>query len=117
MLTALSTVSKTRTGGAWTPPGGDILPQTCVGTPGVTCPTTTRRIDSGDAFIRSNVVFRNGNIWYPQTIALPAGGLGQANTHTATQWTRIDTSGNFVDGGRVEDSTASAQVDWKPSTA
>src|SRR6266849_3944071 len=92
----LDTVSKTRTGGGWTAPGGDILPQTCVGNPGSTCPTTRRSIDSGDAFIRSNVVFRNNNIWYPQTVGLPAGSL----THTAAQWTEINTSGSFVDGGR-----------------
>jgi CSLREA domain-containing protein len=105
----LDTVSKTRTGGAWTQPGGEILPQTCVGTPGVTCPTTPRFIDSGDAFIRSNVVFRNNNIWYAQTVGLPAGGL----THTAAQWTRIDTGGNFVDGGRVEDPTADSSLgEW-----
>jgi outer membrane protein assembly factor BamB len=105
----LDTISKTRTGGGWTPPGGDILPQTCVGIPGSTCPTTQRSIDSGDAFIRSNVVFRDGNVWYAQTVGLPAGGL----THTGAQWTRIDTSGNFVDGGRVEDPTAtSSSGEW-----
>jgi len=105
----LDTVSKTRTGGAWTPPSGDILPQTCVGTPGTTCPTTRRSIDSGDAYIRSNVVFRGGSVWYAQTVGLPAGGL----THTAAQWTRIDTSGAFVDGGRVEDPTAtSSSGEW-----
>jgi hypothetical protein len=104
----LDQTNRTRTGGGWTQPGGDLLPQTCVGTVGSTCPMTPRLIDAGDSFIRSNVVFRNGNIWYPQTIALPVGGLGQANTHTAAQWTRIDTTGGFVDGGRVEDSTATA---------
>ena len=95
---------KVRPGGAWTQPGGDILPQTCVGTPGVTCPTTLRRIDVADAQVRSNAVFRNGGIYYAQTVGLPAGGL----THTAAQWTRLDTLGNFVEGGRIEDSTATA---------
>jgi hypothetical protein len=99
-----ATAIKTRPGGGWTQPGGDILPQTCVGTPGVTCPTTLRRIDSGDSFVRSNVVFRNGSIWYPQTVGLPAGGL----TRTAAQWTRLNTSGDAVDGGRVDDPTATA---------
>src|SRR6266436_1338775 len=106
----LSTISKTRPGGGWTPTGGDTLPQTCVGTPGTTCPTTPRLIDSGDVFIRSNVVFRNGNIWYAQTVGLPAGG---PISHTAVQWTRIDTSGNFVDGGRVSDSSATPSTgEW-----
>jgi hypothetical protein len=100
----VDTVSKTRPGGGWAVPGGDILPQTCVGTPGTTCPTTLRAIDSADAHLRSNVVFRNGSIWYAQTIGLPASGL----THTAAQWTRIDTNGTFVDGGRVEDPSATA---------
>lgn len=92
---------QTRTGGGWTQPGGDILPQTCIGT----CPGNTRGIDSGDAFIRSNVVFRNGFIWYAQTIALPAGAL-TVNSRTAAQWTKLDTAGLFADGGRVEDPTA-----------
>jgi hypothetical protein len=104
----LDVTTRTRPGGGWTQPGGDLLPQACLGTVGTTCPTIPRLIDSGDAFIRSNVVFRNGNIWYPQTIALPAGGLGQPTTHTTVQWTRIDTNGDFVDGGRVEDPTATA---------
>jgi Lamin Tail Domain len=95
---------KFRPGGAWTQPGGDILPQTCVGTVGVTCPATLRGIDSGDAQVRGNAVFRNGSIYYAQTVGLPAGGL----THTAAQWTRLDTSGNFVEGGRIEDPTATA---------
>lgn len=105
-----ATNPKTRPGGGWIQPGGDILPQTCVGTPGTTCPTTLRKIDSIDAHIRSNVVFRNGNIWYAQTIGLPTSGL----THTAVQWTRLAPSANptdtpnatFVDGGRVEDPNA-----------
>ena len=98
-------VNKIRPGGGWIPPGGDILPQTCVGTIGVTCPASLRSIDSGDSFIRSNVVFRSGNIWYAQTIGLPAP-AGGPMTHTAAQWTRIDTSGTFVDGGRVDDPSA-----------
>ena len=98
----------TRPGGGWTQPGGDTLPQQCipgVGGPTQTCPATNRRIDSGDAFIRSNVVFRNNKIYYPQTIALPAGGL-TTSSRFAAQWTVVNTSGVFVDGGRVEDSTA-----------
>src|SRR5207248_1605157 len=88
---------------------GDILPQACVGTPGTTCPTTLRSIDVNDAFIRSNVVFRNGNIWYSQTVGLPLGGL----THTGVQWTRIDTTGAFLDGGRIEDPTATSSAgEW-----
>jgi hypothetical protein len=101
----LDTVSKTRPGGGWTQPGGDILPQTCIGLPGVVCPSSPRSIDSGDAFIRSNVVFRNDNIWYAQTVLVQA--------HVAAQWTRVDTAGSYVDGGRVEDPTANfASGEW-----
>ncbi|MCA1593882.1 MAG: lamin tail domain-containing protein, partial [Acidobacteria bacterium] len=95
--------TQTRPGGGWTQPSGDILPQTCVGTPGVTCPTTLRFIDVGDAQVRSNPAFRNGNVYYSQTVGIPAGGL----THTAAQWTVVNAvTAAFVDGGRVEDPTA-----------
>ncbi|MGH9908756.1 MAG: hypothetical protein ACRD8U_24625, partial [Pyrinomonadaceae bacterium] len=96
---------QTRTGGGWTQPNGDILPQTCIGAVGEECPANPREIDSGDAFIRSNVVFRNGFIWYAQTIALPEGGLS-TDSRVAAQWTKIDTTGAFADGGRVEDANA-----------
>lgn len=98
---------KIRPGGGWTQPSGDILPQTCIGTIGLTCPAAARKIDSGDSFIRSNVVFRNGNIWYAQTIGLPAP-AGGVMTHTAAQWTRIDPSGAFIEGGRIDDPNATA---------
>jgi hypothetical protein len=99
----------TRPGGGWTQPGGDNGPQQCV--PGVsiptqTCPATVRGIDVGDAQVRSNPVFRNGRVWYSQTIALPAGGL-TVNSRFVAQWTSVTaTTGVFVDGGRVEDATA-----------
>jgi len=99
---------RTRPGGGWTQPAGDVLPQQCVpgvGAPSQTCPATLREVDVGDAFIRSNVVFRNGKIYYPQTIALPAGGI-TTNSHFAAQWTVLNTDGTFFDGGRVEDPTA-----------
>ncbi|HEX6731669.1 MAG TPA: lamin tail domain-containing protein, partial [Pyrinomonadaceae bacterium] len=96
---------QTRPGGAWVQPGGDILPQHCVPAVGGAmhaCPATIRGIDTADAFIRSNVVFRNGKIYYPQTIGLPSSGL----THTAAQWTVLSPDGTFFDGGRIEDLTA-----------
>jgi hypothetical protein len=98
------TVSKVRPGGGWSGTGGDILPQTCIGTPGVTCPTTLRFIATQADYLHSSVIFRNGNIWYSQTIGLPNGAV----THTAVQWTRINTAGSFVDGGRIEDPTATS---------
>jgi hypothetical protein len=100
--------NRTRPGGGWTQPGGDALPQQCipgVGLPTQTCPATPRRIDVGDAFIRSNAVFRNGKVFYPQTIALPAGSLTTSSRFVA-QWTALNNDGTFSDGGRVEDATA-----------
>ncbi len=91
--------TKTRPGGGWISPGGNILPQ-AMGT----CTSAPMKFESADAFVRANVVFRNSAIWYPQTIGLPSGGL----THTAAQWTELNTSGDVVQGGRVEDATATA---------
>ncbi|MCA1633370.1 MAG: hypothetical protein LC802_06515 [Acidobacteria bacterium] len=108
----------TRPGGAWTNPGGDLLPQDCVAgspIPTFTCPATPRKLETQDAQVRGNVVFRNGKIWYAQTVALPAGGL-VASSHTVAQWTAMTPtqptpttlSIAFSDGGRVEDPTATA---------
>jgi hypothetical protein len=92
--------TKTRPGGGWTAPGGNILPQAQG-----TCLSAPTKMESSDAQVRSNVVFRNSAVWYPQTIGLPA---GEPIKHTAVQWTQLDTSGNVVQGGRIEDPTATA---------
>ena len=84
---------------AWVQPLGDILPQ--ASEPGT---AAVRSVDVGDSRIL-NAVFRNSGIWYAQTIGLPTGG---PVTHTAVQWIKLDTSGNDLDGGRVEDPTATA---------
>ncbi len=94
-------VLKTRPGGGWTQPGGNSLPQ-AMGT----CATTPMKIEAGDAFVRSNVVFRNGTIWYPQTVGLPAGRTALTVDRTAVQWTQLDNLGNVLQGGRVDDATA-----------
>jgi hypothetical protein len=103
--------TKVRTGGGWAQPSGDILPQQCVtGSPVATyqCPPSPRFLAAPDSQVRSNPVFRDGKIYYAQTIGLPAAGL----THTAAQWTVLDASvanfANFLDGGRVEDATATS---------
>ena len=57
-------------------------------------------------FPRRNAVFRNGHVWYAQTINLPpSGGVG-FGLHTAVQWVELDTTGAFVQGGRIEDARA-----------
>ncbi len=92
--------TNTRTGGGWSPTGGNIMPQQCL----ASCPGTLVKVDPGDQFNRCNVVFRNGFVWYAQTIGLPSGG---APTHTAVQWTKLTAStALFADGGRIEDATA-----------
>ena len=61
-------------------------------------------ISAGDARI-GNVVFRNGHVWYAQSVGLPPGGTGYAIA-TAVQWVELDTSGAFVQGGRIADPRA-----------
>ena len=98
--------TQVRPGGGWLQPGGDIVPQKC--DPVMGCPATLRRLNAGDAFIRSNVVWRNGRLYYAQTVGLRQLTTGPI-THTAAQWTAIDaTTHAFVQGGRVEDPTAPA---------
>ncbi|HWS54060.1 MAG TPA: lamin tail domain-containing protein, partial [Pyrinomonadaceae bacterium] len=97
--------------GAWAQPFGDLLPQKCapgVSIPTQTCPASPRRIDVGDAYVRSNVVFRGGRLYYPQTVSLPAG-LSPAFSRTGAQWTALDAATHEdVDGGRVYDLEATA---------
>jgi hypothetical protein len=92
---------KTRPGGGWTDPAlgepNNILPQAQG-----TCTSAPLGIESSDDSV-SAVVFRNNSIWYAQTIGLPAGGT---LTHTAVQWTQLDVSGDVIQGGRVDDPTA-----------
>ncbi|MGH9971112.1 MAG: hypothetical protein ACREBG_25415 [Pyrinomonadaceae bacterium] len=103
-------VTRVRPGGGWVQPQGELLPQQCipgVGLPTQVCPPIIRKMDVGDAFIRGNVVFRNGKIFYPQTIGIDIPG-GDPIDHTAAQWTVLNNDGTFFDGGRVEDVTATA---------
>jgi hypothetical protein len=83
---------KTNPLGPWSTPGpANVLPQ-----------QGGRGIDTGDSRV-GNAVFRNGHVYYAQTIAMPPGpGVG-AGIHTAVQWVELDRSGNFVQGGRIED--------------
>ncbi|HTO92519.1 MAG TPA: T9SS type A sorting domain-containing protein [Candidatus Sulfotelmatobacter sp.] len=95
--------TQTRTGGGWASGSGQSLPQSAPNAGSSACGSTPCRIELIDSQLRTAPVFRNGSIWYVQTIGLPAVGM----THSAAQWTQITTpSGAYVDGGRVEDPTA-----------
>jgi hypothetical protein len=81
--------------GPWATPGpANVLPQ-----------EDGRGIDADDARI-GNAVFRNGHVYYVQTIGMPPGGGTGFAIHTAVQWVELDASGAFVQGGRIEDRRA-----------
>src|SRR5262245_41656074 len=91
-LTLVGGAAQTNPLGPWTSPGpGNVLPQEYGG-----------GVDSGDSRV-GNVVFRNGHIYYAQTIGLPAGGAAGLVIHTAVQWVALDPAGGFVQGGRIEE--------------
>jgi hypothetical protein len=94
-LSLVGGAPKTNPLGPWTIPGSaNALPQNG-GFPA----------DAGDARI-GNAVFRNGHLFYAQTIGLPAGLAPGTESHTAVQWVELDTNGNFVQGGRISDPAA-----------
>jgi hypothetical protein len=94
-LSLVGGAAKTNPLGPWTIPGSaNVLPQNG-GSPA----------DVGDARI-GNVVFRNGHVYYAQTIGLPAGLVPGTEARTAVQWVELDIAGNFVQGGRIGDSAA-----------
>jgi hypothetical protein len=86
-LTLVGGGAKTNPLGPWAIPSGNILPQ-----------SGEQPIDGGDSRI-VNAVFRNGGVYYAQTVALS----GRA----AAQWVELNTAGNFVRGGRVDDPSGS----------
>jgi len=94
----------TRPGGGWTQPGGQIMPQSAPSAGASACGATPCPIETQDSQIRSAPVYRAGALYYAQTIGLPAGTM----THTAAQWTKLNTAGGFVDGGRIDDPTATS---------
>jgi hypothetical protein len=89
-LSVVGGAPKTNPLGPWGTPAGNFLPQ-----------ENGRGIDVGDSRV-GNAVFRNGHVWYAQTINLPPGGTGYG-AHTAVQWVELDTTGAFIQGGRIED--------------
>jgi cysteine-rich repeat protein len=73
--------------------GADLAPQL----------GTSRRIDAGDARMRS-VVVRNGAVWGVHTVLLPAAGP----TRSAVQWWQIGFDGTLRQRGRVDDPSGDA---------
>jgi hypothetical protein len=102
----LAAAANVRPGGGWTQPSGNIEPQAAPLSGTSACGVTPCKIEASDAQVRAAPVYRNGFIWYAQTIGIPAGGL----THTSAQWTEItpSTTPAFVDGARLDDPTATA---------
>ncbi len=106
--TYTSGATKTRTGGGWVAPGGNIQPQSAPNSGTSICGATPCPAETQDAYVRSPPVYRGGSVWYAQTIGLPSTGL----THTGVQWTKLNAVGaavgTYLDGGRLEDPTATA---------
>jgi len=96
--------SLTRPGGGWGQPGNNTLPQSPPNAGTSACGSTECPIESQDSQIRSAPTWRNGFIYYTQTIGLPASGW----TRTAVQWTKLASDGSFLDGGRIDDPTATS---------
>jgi hypothetical protein len=94
--------TKTNGLGGWAQPGGQNLPQAAPLAGTSSCGATPCRLEAQDSQIRNNPVFRNGNIYYTQSIGLPATGT----THYSVQWSRINTNGDWQEGARVDDPTA-----------
>jgi hypothetical protein len=96
-LSLVGGAAKSNPLGPWTVPGSaNVLPQNG-GFPA----------DAADARI-GNAVFRNGHIYYAQTVGLPTGLAPGTEARTAVQWVELDTNGNFVQGGRISDPSATS---------
>jgi hypothetical protein len=88
------------TDAAGPPPTPDFAPQSQTG-PGCSyCPSPPCEIQTNDSRIQ-NVVFRNGKLWAAQTVLLPAG----TPDRSSIQWWQLDTSGNVLQRGLVDDSS------------
>ncbi|HKP71847.1 MAG TPA: hypothetical protein VJT82_02850, partial [Pyrinomonadaceae bacterium] len=99
-LSAGTTKSLLNTLGAWTQPGGETLPQAPEAGG-----TGTRKIVSPDSRVQK-VVFRNGGVYFCQTVGLPANRSAATIDRTAAQWVQTNTNGDFLQGGRIEDPNA-----------
>jgi PASTA domain len=94
-LTLVGGAPKTNPLGPWATAGpGNVLPQ-----------QDGRGIDSGDSRI-GNAVFRNGHVYYAQTLGMPPTAGAGFVLRTGVQWVELDTNGTFVQGGRIDDRLA-----------
>ena len=83
----------------------EILPQKAP-TSGTSSCGTSCPLNCQDSHVRAAPVVRGQFIYYVQTVGLPESGT---ITHTAIQWTKLDAiSGEVLEGGRVEDPTATS---------
>jgi hypothetical protein len=90
-------VQKTNGLGPWSDPRGEVLPQAPPAGGGA-----ARKIENSDARVQK-AVFRNGSIYFCQTVGLPAGRAIGAVDRTAAQWVQANSQADFVAGGRAED--------------
>jgi hypothetical protein len=94
-LTLVGGAPKTNPLGPWATAGpGNLLPQ-----------QDGRGIDSGDSRV-GNAVFRNGRVWYAQTIGMPPTAGAGFVLRTGVQWVELDLNGAFIQGGRIDDRLA-----------
>ena len=89
----------------WVQAAGDILPQAAPLSGTSICGSPPCMVEPLDAQIRSAPVFRNGFIYYAQTVGLPASKM----TRTAIIWTRLAvTNAAVIDGGFLDDPAANS---------
>jgi hypothetical protein len=111
VYTASISGTLTRPGGAWTSPTGNQQPQAAPLAGTSACGATPCPIESQDAQLRSATVYRpsateGGHLYYTQSV-----NLNTPSLHGAVQWTKLRTGvaiGSYVDGGRIDDPTASS---------
>jgi hypothetical protein len=71
-------------------------------TPVGSCTPPARKIQTDDSRILG-LVYRNGKLWAVQTVHLPAG----SPNRSSIQWWELDTSGNVLQRGLIDDPTPS----------
>jgi len=105
-------VTQARTGGGWTQPSGNQLPQSAPNSGASVCGATPCPLETQDAQIRSAPVYRldsttgKAYIYYTQTIRLTT-----PVARNLVQWSKLTPTGGalgtpvLADGGRIDDAT------------